>query len=142
MRRDMIDIDTRLIPLELQNEPLVQQFVKESFDWFNDPHKFDRKERAGICLHEGTHLHYKRLCGFEPQLFGPGVAYDHRTNSLESYNGGVESLPEDIELAADSVLVAKSFLAPGFAERLLLEHGQSDQEIAKAMRKDTENFLA
>jgi hypothetical protein len=133
----MIQVATR-VRSKFQDHPDVKLQVQELSEKFNSEW-FDRKRRSILCLHEGTHLYFTRLCGFELELYGPSVSYDPDSEQFVSYDASVERLPDEIEMSADPVLVAKHFLAPAYVEEKLLDH-RSWQQIWKMARDDLRNY--
>src|ERR1700692_327121 len=133
-RNKMIQISTRLVPLECQDDPRCKRAVAQSLSFFNSI-KFYTKERAIICLHEATHLVYARELGFEPQLYGPSVDYDSDTEKFRRLDSSVEGLPYEIKMSADPVLIAKQCLGPVYVEEKLLSH-RTKEEIWADSRGD------
>lgn len=113
----MIDIAIN-VPDEMLDHPELQRQVLQLSSRFNSD-EFDRKQRTLTCLHEGTHIHYSRLLGFEPKLYGPSVRYEPETKTFRMLEGAVEGLPEDIQMHGDPLMVAKSMRAPRWVEEQL-----------------------
>jgi hypothetical protein len=135
----MIQVAIR-VPTDLQNHPEVASLAEELSARFNSDW-FDRKERTITCLHEGSHLVYKRMCGFEPRLFGPSIRYDEDTEILRQSDSAVESLPEEVLMTAEPMLIAKQYLAPMYVEEKLLAH-RTFAEIWETAQIDLKNFTA
>jgi hypothetical protein len=84
-------------------------------------------------------LHYERLCGYEPKLFGPELKYDRKAGEFGHVVGAVQGLPDRINMTADPIIVAKIFLAPAFAQGNLLEF-KSNGHFEVGDEYDIENF--
>lgn len=130
----IIQIDTEDVDGRLRERPEFMLAVKKASDFFNST-RFDRRMQTAACLHEGSHLHYTRACGFEPNLFGPAVEYDRQSNRFYPTFGSVEMLPYTISMTADVFAVAKTLIAPTFVEARFLA---GDIEIGDW--KDLKNF--
>lgn len=135
----MIEIRTDDLPENRMNEPAVKDYIEKFRRWINDPRKFDRKERAKYSLHEGTHLYYTRACGFEPELYGPGVRFDS-DGELTMVWGAVAQLSRELRMSCPVLAVAKTYLGPMFAEDKLVGLANGEQrEWGSAT--DLDNFV-
>ncbi len=122
----MINIDISRVPLELQDDDF-HSHIEQISSWFNSSKTFTTKEKAVICLHEGTHLLYTRMCGFEPKLRGPSIEYDPEAEWFNRSDGAVESPPFSIKMSADPVLMAKQYMGPVYIEERLLSHRTKEE---------------
>jgi hypothetical protein len=136
--RNMIQIRTTHVPAELRDHPDFKRVAQYHEHWFNS-HKFDRKQRTIISLHEGTHLVYAREIGFDPEPHGPSVDYDFDTETFRRLDSSVEGLPYEIKMSADPILVAKFYMAPVYVEEKLLSH-RTREEIWEDARGDLKNY--
>ena len=85
----------------------AKQFGGQLLSWISST----SIEHVMLCLHEGTHLLYARACGFDPECYGPSVGELYYPGiGWRRRLGAVESLPHEIALSADVLLVAKQFL--------------------------------
>lgn len=134
----MIQIDTSSVTGELRNHPDFIWIVQSSSDFFNSA-RFDKKERAIICLHEGTHLFYCRKLGFEPRLYGPSVIFDEVSVKFRRLDSAVQGLPHEIKMSAEPLLVAKQFMAPFYTEQKLIS-GRTIEQMWKDCLGDLRNF--
>jgi len=117
----MINISTRNVPDTLLGHPDLKRQVDRHFSRFNSPW-FDRAQRSIICLHEATHVVYARMLGFNPRLYGPSVDFDPDSEKFRRLDASVESLPYEIGMDADPVLIAKYHMGPAYVEAKLLSH--------------------
>lgn len=126
------------VPTDMQNHPRVQVLARGIERYYNSE-KFDRKQRTIASLHEGTHLFYTRACGFEPNVFGPGVGWDSNAKDFFLFDCSMQALPNEIRMTADPMLVAKCFLAPMYVEEKLLGH-RTKEEIEYSSRFDLAQY--
>jgi hypothetical protein len=137
-QEDKMMIPVVRVPTELQNHPQVQAHIRGIERYYNSD-KFDRKQRTIASLHEGTHLFYMRACGFEPNVFGPGVGYDSSVKDFFLFDCSIQQLPYEIRMSAEPMLVAKCFLGPMYVEEKLLSH-RIQEEIEYSSRFDLEQY--
>jgi hypothetical protein len=122
----MFQID---VPEKITNDT---EFEEELSAWIASA----SPEHVYTCLHEATHMVYKRDCGFEPELYGPDdePVFYHGIG-WRTKLGATEGLPQEISLSADVLLVAKSHLGPAY----ILEKLRGDEwkkEIWEQARGD------
>src|ERR1700733_4573446 len=80
------------------------------------------------CLHEGIHLAYAEIAGWEPEVYGPS----------KDARGSIDDLPYAIKMTA-GIVVAKFYLAPSFIEEMIF--GESNwKEIHNTTRTDFELY--
>ena len=126
------------MPIEWQRDPVIAEAFKEYID--QESSRYDSpKERAITCLHEGTHVYYMRECGFEPTFYGPRMFWEAEKSQFTRYRASVETLPVEIQMSADPLLVTKSYIGPIFVEEKMLAHRHAD-EILRGAQRDIDNF--
>ena len=91
---------------------------------------------ASTYLHEAVHVVYHRRLFDNPAVYGPHWM-DFRGERRWAL-GSVEGLPASIRMAADPVLVGKTFLGPAVIEECLWPEWK--QEICKEAEGDVENY--
>jgi hypothetical protein len=124
----MIQIDVSDVPAEIRDGPEFIREYEAHFEKFNSS-RFDKKERAIICLHEATHVVYCRELGFEPKFYGPAIWYDEILVKFRRVDACVEGLPYEIKMKAEPLLVAKQFMGPYYVEPKLIVSSRTENQI-------------
>jgi hypothetical protein len=98
--------------MNVETQHLISKFVLEAAE-----------EMPKTCRHEAVHILYSKRLGFDPELLGPALL--RREGKFWFRLAAVEFLPEQMQMEADPVAVAKTFLGP-----ICLGLNQTDTDIA------------
>jgi hypothetical protein len=125
------------IPIDLpQNITIDAEFGEQLSEWICSTNL----QHVMLCIHEGTHLLYARMCGYEPEVYGPSDKTFYRKGvGWRRTLGSVDGPPPEIFLTADVLIIGKFFLGPAYIEEKLLGEDHW-KEIWNRARGDFEKY--